>query len=88
MSDNSTSQSQQNPWRDAAEAHMARMHAFYEQLAKYETEGAERAREAVDEMARLTKEAIDHGVRLTNEWRRLSMEAAQRTAELAGRSVL
>ena len=65
---------------------MARIQAFYEQLANYETEGAEKAQVAVDEMARLTKEAIDHTARMTAEWRKLSMEAIQKSAEIASRT--
>ena len=89
MSEKKTSQAQQipaNPWQQAAEAQMARIQAFYEQLANYETEGAEKAQVAVDEMARLTKEAIDHTARMTAEWRKLSMEAIQKSAEIASRT--
>jgi RNase P subunit RPR2 len=91
MGEKQTSQTQQNgagPWREAAESHAARMQALYDQLARYEAETAERARQAVDEMARLTKETIDHATRLQAEWRRLSIEAIQRATDLASRASL
>lgn len=88
MSEKKSSQPQQNawgPWQQAAEAQVARIQAFYEQMARYESESAERAQKAIDEMARLGKEAIDHSARLAAEWRRLSLESVHRSAELAGR---
>ncbi len=86
MSEKKTSQAQQSPvgmWAQAAEAQVTRIQAFYDQLARYEGEGTERAMQAVDEMARLTKEAFEQSARLSAEWRRLTFEAVQKSADLA-----
>jgi DNA-binding transcriptional regulator/RsmH inhibitor MraZ len=82
MADTTPSQSHNEVWNDAAEQHFARVTAFLEELERIETDNLERTRKTLDEMTRLTKESLDYSTRLTAEWRKLTMDAAQRSLAL------
>lgn len=60
---------------------IARTHAVMGELATYEGVAIARARTAVDELARLAGDSITYFGQLSNEWRKLSLEAVQRTAD-------
>lgn len=51
------------------------------ELANYEGVAIARARTAVDELARLAGDSITYWAQLSAEWRKLSVEAVQRTAD-------
>ena len=82
MTEKTTSQTHNDPWSKAAHQHTARMFAFMAELERVEADHLERTRTAVDEMARLTKESLDYSTRLTTEWRKMTMDAAQRSIAL------
>jgi hypothetical protein len=84
MSVRPISQSQQNSrvWRNLVDDHFARIDLALGEAARLEGQGMERARLAVTEMARLSLDTITFWSRLSSEWRRVSLDAARRTADL------
>lgn len=60
---------------------IARTQAIMSELSAHEGVAAQRARTAVDDLARLASDSIGYVGQLTAEWRRLSIEAMQRTAD-------
>ncbi len=84
MSDKPISHPQQNSrvWRNLVDDHFARIDLAFGEAARLEGQGMERARSAVTEMARLSLDTITFWSRLSSEWRRVSLDAARRTADL------
>ena len=84
MSVRPLSQSQQNSrvWRNLVDDHFARIDLALGEAARLEGQGMERARLAVSEVARLSLDTITFWSRLSSEWRRVSLDAARRTADL------
>ncbi len=60
---------------------IVRTQAIMGELANYEGVAIARARTAVDELSRLAGDSISYFGQLSAEWRKLSLEAMQRTAE-------
>lgn len=60
---------------------IVRTQAIMGELANYEGVAIARARTAVDELSRLAGDSITYFGQLSAEWRKLSIEAMQRTAE-------
>jgi hypothetical protein len=60
---------------------IARTQALMGELATYEGIAVTRARTAVDELARLAGDSIAYFAQLSAEWRRLTADAMQRTAD-------
>lgn len=60
---------------------IARTQAVMTELAGYEGQAIARARTAVDDLAKLAGDSIGYVGQLAAEWRRLSIETMQRTAE-------
>ncbi|MBI2389371.1 MAG: hypothetical protein HYV09_07220 [Deltaproteobacteria bacterium] len=79
---NETSQVQQNAFASSVEAQLARVEAFYNQLAELETKALEQHKNAIEESARLSRESIAYGATLAAEWRKASLEATRRTFEM------
>jgi len=91
MADKSFSQSQQvytqtqqafDAWKKVVDENIARMGSMYEELAKFEGKGVDQARTAIDEFSKLCKESLSYATQFSSEWRRVSLEATRRTAEL------
>ena len=84
MTDKDSSQVQQavGMWRKAFEDHTTRVAALYEEMNRVEQRAVEQANGAVDEVAKMTRETLAYGSQLAAEWRKLSLEATRRTAEL------
>ena len=90
MADDKTTQAQQNPffpfalpttpffgadlWKQAADAWLGRMTALTEEATKVEAMGAERARAAIDESARLARESLSYSLNLSAEWRKMMLD--------------
>jgi hypothetical protein len=68
-------------FKRVAEESAARMAAYGEEVARLEREGSGRLNEAFDEYTRLLKESLRYGSQMAAEWRKLTVEAAKRTAE-------
>ncbi|MBP8807445.1 MAG: hypothetical protein KBG48_14400 [Kofleriaceae bacterium] len=60
---------------------IARTQAVMGELASYEGQAVTRARTAVDELSRLANDSITYVGQLSAEWRKLSLEAMQRTVD-------
>lgn len=60
---------------------IARTQTMMGELASYEGVAVTRARTAVDELARLANDSITYVGQLSAEWRKLSVEAMQRTVD-------
>lgn len=84
MSVKPISQSQQNlrAWRNLVDDHVAGIDLAFGEAARLEAQGMERAQSAVVEMAKLSQETLVFWGRLASEWRRLSLDAIRRTADL------
>lgn len=72
----------QGAWKKMADDQAARVEQLYAQAAKYEGQGVAQMTSAVDEMARLSKDTFGYFGQLSAEWRRLTLEAAKKTADL------
>jgi hypothetical protein len=84
MADTFTSQVQnvQAFWSKAVEETLNRTNAVYGEFAKVDAKTTEQAGLMVDEAAKMTKESIAYSSALAAEWRRLSLEAVKRTADM------
>ncbi len=66
----------------ASEAQLARVEAFFAQVSEMETKAMEQTRTAIEESARLSRESLAYQASLAAEWRKGSLEAMRRTAQL------
>ena len=84
MTENITSQVQnvQAFWKKAVEETVNRTNTVFAEVAKVDAKTTEQAGNMVDEAAKLTKESIAYSSALASEWRRLSLEAVKRTADM------
>lgn len=60
---------------------IARTQQVMGELANYEGVAIARARTAVDELSRMANDSLTYWAQLSAEWRKLSLEAVQRTAD-------
>ncbi len=66
-----------NMFSRAAEAQLARIEAFYTQLAETEQKALEQSKQAIEESARLSRETLAYSSVLAAEWRKASLEATR-----------
>jgi len=69
-------------WAKATQEQIARMDQMSEQLHKMQGQAVERTREAIDETARLMKESLAYSTQLSTEWRKISLDATKKAADL------
>ena len=65
---------------------VARMQALSEELAKLESASYERTRTATDELAQLVTDSLSYANQIGAEWRKLTLEATRRGADMITRS--
>jgi hypothetical protein len=84
MSVKPISQSQQNlrAWKNLVDDQVAAVDLAFGEAARLEARGMERAQTAVVEMAKLSQDTLIFWGRITLEWRRLSIDAVRRAADL------
>jgi hypothetical protein len=84
MSENKVSQVReaQDAWKKMMGEHVARMEQVYAETARLQAQGLEQGQKAVDELARLSKDSFQYMGQLSAEWRKLTIEATKKTAEL------
>jgi methyl-accepting chemotaxis protein len=84
MSENKVSQVReaQDAWKKMMGDHAARMEQMYAETARLQAQGLEQSQKAVEELARLSKDSIQYMGQLSAEWRKLTIEATKKTAEL------
>jgi len=63
------------------EDQVERSRAIVDELAVYEGVAMQRARVAIEDLARLTVDTIDYTARIAAEWRKLAIDAGRRTVE-------
>ena len=67
-------------WTQMTEEHLARMEQLGQELHAAEGKAGERAREAIDETARLMKESVTYVTQLSADWRKITAEATKKAA--------
>jgi hypothetical protein len=72
----------QNAWKKMVDEQIARTELMYGEVARLQEQGLEQTRHAVDEMAKLTKDSVNYFAQLSAEWRKLTIDAAKKTADL------
>ncbi|MBL9021976.1 MAG: hypothetical protein JNL21_07230 [Myxococcales bacterium] len=69
-------------WTKATQEQISRMDQMAEQLHKMQGQAVERTREAIDETARLMKESLAYSTQLSAEWRKITLDATKKAAEV------
>ncbi len=84
MSETKTSQVQEakGAWKKIVDDSIARMEQGYAEIARAQEQALEHNRQAIDEMAKLQKDSLQYFGQLAAEWRKLTLEATRKTAEL------
>lgn len=71
----------QNAWKKMVDEQIARTELMYGEVARLQEQGLEQTRHAVDEMAKLTKDSLNYVAQLSAEWRKLTLDAAKKSAD-------
>jgi hypothetical protein len=71
-----------NMFSKAFEAHLARVEAFYGQLAETEQKALEQSKTAIEESARLSRETLAYSSSIAAEWRKASLEATRNAMKM------
>ncbi|MFT3765250.1 MAG: hypothetical protein QM820_07000 [Minicystis sp.] len=84
MSDTKSSQVReaQNAWKKMVDEQVARTELLFGEAARLQEQSLEQSRHAIDEMAKLTKESLNYFAQLSAEWRKLTLDAAKKSADL------
>jgi hypothetical protein len=84
MFEKAFSQSQQfmAQWGKLWQDQLEHLDSTTEEAVKLQQHGVARTGQAIDEMATLGKASLQYGNRLGAEWRRVSLEAWRRSAEI------
>jgi len=69
-------------WVKMTNEQVARMDQMAEQLHKLNGQAVERTREAIDETARLMKESLTYATQLSTEWRKITLDATKKAADM------
>jgi hypothetical protein len=70
------------PFTAAWEGQLARVEAFWTQVAEMETKALTQAKTNVDEQARLARESLSYAGTLATEMRKASFDMMKKTAEM------
>lgn len=73
-------------WKRLMDEHTGRVESLYAEMGKIEDKGFERMSAVVDEGARLVKDSFAWYGELSAEWRKMTLDATRRTAELVLRA--
>lgn len=77
------SQSHNNAaWKRMVDEQTGRIESMYAEMAKAEDKGLSQVSAAIDESARLMKDSFAWYAELTAEWRKMTLDATRRSAEL------
>lgn len=74
-------------WVKMTNEQVARMDQMAEQLHKLNGQTVERTREAIDETARLMKESLSYATQLSTEWRKITLDATKKAADMVAPKV-
>ena len=83
MSENKSSQVREasHAWKKMVDEQIARTELMYGEVARLQEQNLEQSRHAVDEMAKLTKDSLNYFAQLSAEWRKLTLDAAKKSAD-------
>jgi len=70
-------------WRRLVDDQMERLGSMVGELDQLQQRNVTQAATAVDEYSKLVKESFAYAAHLSSEWRRLTLDSAKRTADLA-----
>ena len=77
------SQSHNNTtWKRMVDEQTGRIESIYAEMAKVEDKGLAQMNAAIDESARLVKDSFAWYTELSAEWRKMTLDATRRSAEL------
>ena len=69
-------------WSKWTQDGIARMQAFYDELAAIEAKAYDRAKVTTEQLAELASESVAYATKLTREWHQMTLEATRRGAEV------
>ena len=82
MAEKNTQSHNNGAWKRMVDEQTGRVESIYAEVAKVEDKGIERLHSAVDESARLMKDSFTWYGEISAEWRKMTLDATRRTAEL------
>ena len=84
MAGPNSAQSQQfnEVWQKAVSTQVANLESFYEQLAKAQSNAIAQITALLDEATRVAKQSVAYADQISEQWRKLTVEAARRSADL------
>jgi hypothetical protein len=85
MSESKTSQvreTAQAAWKKIVDDSVARVELAYTEMNRLQEQALAQNLKAVDEMAKLSRDSVEYMGQLAAEWRKLSLDATRKTAEL------
>ncbi len=82
MSKNETSQVQQDAWTKMTQEALGRMQAFYDEMAALEGKAYTRAKQTSEQLSALAADTLTYMTELAAEWRKVTLEATRRGAEM------
>jgi hypothetical protein len=85
MSESKTSQVREavaGAWQKMLGDHLARVELATAELGRVQEQALEQNRLAIDEMAKLSRESVNYFGQLSAEWRKLTLDATRKAAEL------
>jgi hypothetical protein len=85
MSESKTSQVRemaQSAWKKMVDDQVSRMELGYAEMSRIQEQALAQNRQAMDDMAKLSRDSVDYFAQLGSEWRKLTLDATRKTAEL------
>jgi methyl-accepting chemotaxis protein len=72
----------QDAWKKMMGDQVARMEQAFAEAARVQEQTLEQSRRAIDDLAKLSKDSVAYYGQLSAEWRKLTLEATRKAAEL------
>ena len=85
MSETKTSQvreTAQAAFKKILDDQIGRVELAYGEMARIQEQTMAQNRQALEDMAKLTRDSVEYWGQLTSEWRKLTLDASKKTAEL------
>ena len=77
------SQAQHNEYfKKMMDEQLNRTASMFDEMAKLEAKAVEQARRAVEESGKLAEETLSYATQLSADWRRMSLDAFRKAADL------
>jgi hypothetical protein len=85
--DAKTQQMPYDAWKKMVDEQLGRIEGLSQEFARYQQQGMDQARGAIDELATLMKDSLDHTAQLTNEWRRMALDSTRKAGDMMRQSL-